>query len=177
MPWMWFQTCTLISRNQSPRLSCGHSPISLSSPCLSTCICVCPSLFFSLRLFPWRTTSKPSRQAEQSPDALEKNANETVEQACSGFCGCIINSKERPLCPRAMFDNVLCGPWVRAGAALYRANLFSLYSLRITAPVSLVPLGSTSHWAMSWRPRRRMASTWLWCALTWSTRECSKAAG
>lgn len=30
--------------------------------------------------FPRPTTSKPSRQAERSPDALEKNANETVER-------------------------------------------------------------------------------------------------
>lgn len=48
------------------------------------------------------TTSKPPRQAKRSPDALEKNANETVEQRTGPLrfcvCGCIINSKEKLLC-------------------------------------------------------------------------------
>lgn len=39
-----------------------------------------PKPFFFKDYFPRPTTSKPSRQAERSPDALEKNANETVER-------------------------------------------------------------------------------------------------
>lgn len=48
------------------------------------------------------------------------------KQARSGFCSCIINGKASPLCLWAMFDNVLIGPGVQAGAQLYKANLFSL---------------------------------------------------
>lgn len=65
-------------------------------------------------------------------------------QSRSGFCGCIINGKASPVCLWAVFDNVLIGPGVQAGAQLYRANLFSLSSPRITAPASSEPSGSTS---------------------------------
>lgn len=117
MPEMSFQTCKLEPK-PSPVMWAQTNPFVLF---LFIDMHLCLPRSFSLkknRLFPQWTTSKPSRQAAQSPEALEKNANETVEQRThSGFFflfllffvrgGCIINSKERPLWPRGMFHSVL----------------------------------------------------------------------
>lgn len=175
MPPMWFQTRTLLQGTKALACHVGTAK-SLYPPRVyrhASVFAQASFFFFFFFFFKHYFHGEPHQNlpAKQSSLLMHRRRMlmkpKSSGRARSGFCGCVISGKERPLCPRGMFESALCGLRVRAGAALHRANLFSLYSLRITAPVSSVPSASTSRWAMSWRPRRRTASTWLWCALTW----------
>lgn len=68
---------------------------------LPPCICFHPIFFFKNKAN-HKGFDKPSHQTAQSPDAQEKNANETLDQRTGmpAFfsLGCIVNKKEEPLC-------------------------------------------------------------------------------
>lgn len=164
----------------------GHRRSLLLPPCLLMCICFCPVFFFLKIVFhsePHQNlpTKQCSLLMHKRRMLMKRQSSGRAAQLFFFFPGCIINRKEKPLCLRGVFNGFLSAPEVRPWLDFlfffYRANLSCFNYPRITVPVSSVPSASTSRWAMSWRPRRRTASTWPWCALTSSTRECSKAAG